>query len=351
MTPLFEILANLCFGAVCADHVLPVSHSMTQQQCEANAAQVVSAWTGTHREYTAKGQSCMSVAALAPKAAPVTEITPNHFVHFGKVEDVVGGSDGDVANTGFIIGADGVAVIDSGTTRFVGESLYLAVRQKTDLPIDWLILTHMHPDHILGAEVFQEAGAEVIGSENLNSAVGIRAESYVGNMRRLLGEKQVHGTKVILPTKAVSGTFEIDLGGRVLALANYKTAHTNNDLSVFDQTSSTLWTGDLAFLEHVPALDGSINGWIDVLEALTKMDARAIIPGHGRFVADHPDGLQPTLSYLKALRLEVREALAKGENLATTASHAGSGLKADWQMFDSFNARNATNAYVELEWE
>jgi len=351
MTPLFEVLASLCFGALCADHVLPTPLPLSQPQCEAQASSVVEQWIKAHPDYTAKGQSCVSATALQDRAADVIETAPGHFVHFGQVEEVVAGTQGDVANTGFIIGADAVAVIDAGTTRFVGESLYLAVRRQTDLPIRWLILTHMHPDHILGAEVFVEAGAEVIGSEDLTAAIAIRAESYVANMTRFLGEAVMHGTSVILPTRSVSDVTDIDLGQRVLSLTTHPTAHTNNDLTVLDAASQTLWTGDLVFLEHVPALDGSINGWISVLEGLAQTKAAAMVPGHGRLVAGHPNGLWPTLVYLRALRDEVRTALKDGESLQSAISFVGVGLQADWQMFDAFNARNATNAYVELEWE
>jgi len=351
MTPLFEIVASLCFGTLCADHVLPVANPMTQPQCQVHAPDVVRNWLGVHPGYTSKGATCLAATMLKDRAAEVTETAPGHFVHFGQVEDVGPGTFGDAANTGFIIGADAVAVIDSGTTRFVGEALYLAVRQQTNLPIRWLILTHMHPDHILGAEVFQEAGATLIGSDKLQTAIAIRAESYVANMQRLLGDAVTHGTNVVLPTQKVTGRQEIDLGNRTLTLMAYPTAHTNNDLSVLDQQSNTLWTGDLVFLEHVPALDGSINGWIDTLEGIAQTSADKIVPGHGRLVSTNPEGLQPTLAYLRALRQEVRTALEIGESLQTAIRHVGAGLQGDWQMFDAFNARNATNAYVELEWE
>lgn len=351
MTPLFEIVASLCFGTLCADHVLPVPIPMTQTQCQARAPDVVDGWIEKHPGYTTNGQTCVAVQTLAHRAADVTETSAGHFVHFGQVEQVGPGSIGDAANTGFIIGRDAVAVIDAGTTRFVGEALYLAVRQQTDLPIRWLILTHMHPDHILGSDVFQEAGATLIGSASLQAAIAIRAEAYVANMQRLLGADVMHATTVVLPTSAVSTTRKIDLGDRVLTLAAYPTAHTNNDLTVHDPVADTLWMGDLVFLQHVPALDGSINGWIAVLEDLAKTGVGAIVPGHGRLVAPHPDGLQPTLEYLRSLRAATRLALENGESLQTAIRHVGADLQGDWQMFNAFNARNATNAYVELEWE
>ncbi|WP_386630103.1 quinoprotein relay system zinc metallohydrolase 2 [Sulfitobacter geojensis] len=351
MTSFFEIIASLCLGTLCVDHVLPVSQPMTQAQCEASAPEVVDRWLTAHEGYSSDGKTCVAVTELQGKAAEVTEISPGQFVHFGAVEDIRPGTLGDVANTGFIIGTDAVAVIDAGTTRLIGEALYLAVRQQTDLPIRWLILTHMHPDHILGSEVFQEAGASLIGSDRLKTAIAIRAESYVANFKRLLGDAVVHGTKVVLPDASVDGTRDIDLGDRVLTLATYPTAHTNNDVTALDHKSNTIWMGDLVFLQHVPALDGSVNGWISVLEDMAKSSVAKIVPGHGRLVALHPDGLLPTRDYLKALRQEVRAALKHGESLQTAIRHVGKDLQSDWQFFDAFNARNATNAYIELEWE
>ncbi|MHA6261795.1 quinoprotein relay system zinc metallohydrolase 2 [Arenibacterium sp. CAU 1754] len=351
MSPIFEIIASLCLGAVCADRVLPTPMVMDEPTCEARAEQVVAEWLTTHPGLTAQGQSCQRIETLSDRAAEVQSIGPGQFVHFGQVEDVVPGTQGDVANTGFIIGTDAVAVIDAGTTRAVAEALYLAVRQQTDLPIRWVMITHMHPDHVLGAEVFREAGAEVIGSVRLRLALANRAESYMGNMERLLGPEVMLGTQVVLPDDGVDGTRDINLGGRVLTLQTYPTAHTTNDMSVLDRSSDTLWMGDLAFLEHTPALDGSINGWIGVLEGLIETKVQQIVPGHGRMVAMHPDGLRPTLAYLRALRAETRAALAAGESLQTALKHLGMDLGDQWQLFEQFNPRNATNAYVELEWE
>ncbi len=351
MTPIFEILASLCLGAICTEHVLPVPTPMSRVQCEQGADATVERWLAAHPGYSASGRSCQPLEALADRAATMTEYAPGGYVHFGKVQELGPGSDGDLANTGFIIGRDAVAVIDAGTTRRLGEALYLAIRSRTDLPIRWMIVTHMHPDHVLGAEALREAGARIVGHEKLAEALSIRAGPYLANMRRLLGDEVMQATAVAMPDRVIGQAEEIDLGGRILRLTSHPTAHTNNDLTVLDVAADTLWTGDLVFLEHVPALDGSINGWISVLEEMSQQDVGFIVPGHGRLVAPHPDGLGPILAYLTALRREVREALVSGESLQTAIRHVGADLQGDWQVFDAFNARNATNAYVELEWE
>ena len=128
MTPIFEILASLCLGAICADRVLPTPTVMSQTQCQTRAPDRVAEWIMAHPGYVARGHSCQPLAALRARAATVSQYAPGGYVHFGQIEDVGPGTTGDVANTGFIIGRDAVAVIDAGSTRNLGEALYLAIR-------------------------------------------------------------------------------------------------------------------------------------------------------------------------------------------------------------------------------
>lgn len=348
---MFELLVTLCLGTVCAERVLPAPHVTTKAQCEASMTKHSATWTKVHEGYRIKGQRCVAIKTLGKRAAQVVETSPGHFVHQGRVEPVGPENAGDIANTGFIIGKSAVAVIDAGTSRKVAEALYIAVRRQTSLPIRYLILTHMHPDHTLGAEVFKEAGAQIIGAQTLPQALASRRDAYMTNLARLLGEAAFHGTRLVMPDRGVADAETIDLGGRDLQLRAYPTAHTNNDLTIYDETSATMWMGDLVFLEHTPALDGSIVGWIKLLRELKKNGVKFLVPGHGPARAAYPDGAKPTLDYLTALAAQTRKAIQAGESLNSAIKHLGQDLRGDWKEFDAFNPRNATSAYVELEWE
>lgn len=349
---IFELVVTLCLGDICQPRVVPnPAGAQSENSCKATADNRAQEWSAVFDNASIEDATCMPLEALADRAAQVVETAPGHFVHFGKVESVAEGSDGDVANTGFIIGQRGVAVIDSGTTRANGEALYLALRQQTALPVSALILTHMHPDHVLGASVFRDAGGSIISSAKLPLALAQRADGYLAGMDRLIGPDQTHGTVAVYPDITISAGMTFDLGNRVLDLEAYSTAHTDNDLTVLDRATSTMWMGDLVFLEHTPALDGSINGWIDNLSALSVLPVTYMVPGHGRLVATYHEGAEPTLDYLTAIRDETRTALAQGESLSEAIRHIGHSHASDWQMFEEFNPRNATSAYVELEWE
>ena len=122
------------------------------------------------------------------------------------------------------------------------------------------------------------------------------------------------------------------------------------DLTVLDVTSGTLFAGDLVFLRHLPVLDGSLRGWLAVLDDLARVHARRVVPGHGP-VADWPDGLEDQRRYLLRLAHDIRAAIKAGETIGVVASRAAEVERMRWELFDAGNARNATAAYAELEWE
>lgn len=351
------MVAVLCVAELCMERVLPQTEVMHEPVCQERLQIVVDDWLGAHEGYTLESASCQSLESLRDRAAAVTETAPGHFVHEGRVADFVPDSAGDLANTGFIAGSSGVAVIDSGTTRQVAEALYLAVRLSSTLPITHHIITHVHPDHSLGAEVFKEAGAEVIGSAGLRPAALNANPVFSDNLLRLLGPRAFHGTSPITPDRGIESAETINLGGRPLHLQAWPTSHTNSDLTVIDENSATIWMGDLAFLDHLPALDGSIVGWIQLLSRMAgspdgfEYSVSQMVPGHGKAPVEFPDGVVPTLGYLETLAAEVRQSISDGESLTEATKHIGKAQRGDWQLFDEYHLRNVTNAYVELEWE
>lgn len=336
------LLASFCLAAapeVCAERLLP-------GDCAPDRA---AAWTADRPGLVLGDSRC--VGASDVPALVMREVAPGVFVHEGAIALASPENGGDIANLGFVVGQDAVAVIDAGNTRAIGEALYAAIRQRTDLPVRWLVLTHMHPDHVFGAEVFREAGAQIVASERLAPALAARAESYTAALERQVGAPAALGSRLVLPDRPLSASETLDLGGRALALVPEPVAHTDNDLTVRDSLTGTWFLGDLVFDRHTPSLDGSATGWLDTLARLRAEPAPRVVPGHGRAVLDWPAGVEATAGYLAGLVAETRAALDAGESLGTAAEHVGSDLADDWQLFDEFNARNATTAYRELEWE
>ncbi|WP_439526786.1 quinoprotein relay system zinc metallohydrolase 2 [Roseovarius mucosus] len=343
---MFEIVLSLCLLAnpeTCETRLLPVGAADCAQAL-ARAEEIAPEWGDA---LLAGPFDCV---ARPESGIAFEEAAPGVYVHHGQVADVTPGNLGDVANIGFIIGEDSVAVIDAGGSRAVGEAVYLAVRQITEKPISHLILTHMHPDHVMGAEVLIEAGAQVVGHRKLGQALAARAETYETSFARLMGAGFI-GSRVPTVGEGIADRAEIDLGGRMLDLVAWETAHSESDVTVFDRQTATLFTGDLVFDAHSPALDGSVLGWLRVLEAMGAPAPARIVPGHGGPVLEWPEGVVDLRRYLEVLRDETRAAVSQGLRLGEAIETVGQSEAARWALFDLFHPRNVTAAFTELEWE
>ena len=154
----------------------------------------------------------------------------------------------------------------------------------------------------------------------------------------------------IPPTLLVDGTTKLDLGSRTLTVRAWPTAHSDNDLTVLDEQTGTLFAGDLVFLTHIPVLDGSIRGWLKVIDELGTLPAQRVVPGHGP-VSEWPAALADQRRYLEKLATDVRALVARGEPITVAADTAAASERSRWQLFDDYNARNATAAFSEIEWE
>ena len=273
---------------------------------------------------------------------------PGVYVHYGQQAEMTRANAGDVANLGFIVGARCVAVIDTGGSYAVGRALRRAIARVTATPVCYVINTHVHPDHVFGNSAFVEDRPDFIGHARLANAMRRRGPNYLNALQRELGDTAGQ-SQVILPTRSVAVTDELDLGGRILSLRAWKTAHTDTDLSVLDRTTATLWLGDLLFVGHVPVVDGSLRGFLAVLEELKTMRVDLAVPGHGRARA-WPAAVAPEEHYLRRLLADVRAAIKAKRTLAEAVAGIDDG-RGEWLLFDAFNKRNVTAAYAELEWE
>jgi quinoprotein relay system zinc metallohydrolase 2 len=249
-------------------------------------------------------------------------------------------------------------MIDSGGSPAVGRALLAALRRVSRLPVCYVINTHVHPDHVLGNSAFATAGEaqaapQFVGHHRLPAAMAARAPFYLNAMRRDF-DAEDRDAAFVPPTLTVQDVRELDLGNRVLELRAWPTAHTDNDLTVLDRRSRTLWLGDLVFVGHLPVLDGDLRGWREVLGRLQAQQPARAVPGHGPVILDWPAGMAPTATYLRQLEDEVRGALREGLGLAETVARLGSAdaasRTADWRLVDDFHRRNLTAAYAELEW-
>jgi len=290
---------------------------------------------------------------VRPQPLSMHQVAPGIHLQYGAQEEWMPANAGNVANVGFIVGSRCVAVIDSGGTPEVGRRLRAAVENVTPLPVCYVISTHAHPDHILGNVAFlgvPGGGPRFVAHARLAAALSRRDRAYrnvvLRDFRIALAPEAI-----VYPTLAVEGVLEIDLGGRLLQLRAWPTAHTDNDLTVLDRQTGTLFLGDLLFVGHIPVLDGRLVGWLAVMAELRGMDVSLAIPGHGPSGRDWPGMMAPQRAYLESLQRETRAAIKRKMTIAQAVEQVGRPVAPEWLLAELFHRRNVTAAYAELEWE
>ncbi len=293
---------------------------------------------------------CLPARRLQASDIP-RKVAPGIYVRQGVHELMTADNGGHIANLGWVVGEEAVAVVDTGSSLMEGRALRAAIRAVTDLPIRYVVATHVHPDHLFGHAAFLEDEPTFIGHRKLPAALDQRGSFYLDNLMESLGEL-AEGTEVVMPDLLVEDVLDIDLGNRRLTLQAHATAHTDNDLTVLDQTSGTLFAGDLLFMERCPVIDGSLLGWVNVIDDIDEIGAKTVVPGHGPAHASLPGAFEAQTRYLATVRDSVRAFIADN-GLIEDAVRALplENEKQQWALFDDTHGRNISAAYAELEWE
>ena len=303
------------------------------------------------RRHALIGGACLCCLPAAARATDgkIVEVAPGIFMRRGVDEDATAANLDAIANIGFVVGRDSVLVTESGGSLADGQWLRQAIKAATDKPIRYVVLTHVHPDHFFGAGAFTPDDPVFIGHAKLKAALELRGDFYRQRLVDILGAERTG--PVVLPTRVIEDTGEIDLGDRVVTLKAHGPAHTLCDLSMIDRASGLLLPSDLLFVKRVPSIDGSLLGWLKELSALKAMGAAKAVPGHGPLVVDLATAAGDLERYLTALRDGVRAEIAANGSIENAVKTVGQAERGHWLLFEDYHARNVIAAYKELEWE
>ncbi len=237
------------------------------------------------------------------------------------------------ANGGFVIGDDGVAVIDSFASASAARELLTEIQQRTKLPIKFVINTHYHGDHVGGNGVFADAGASILAHRNV--LTWIHAENL-----RLIGDNAPQSIKTMIQGLTRPSVLYIDgvnlyLGEREIQV-RFLPGHTGGDSVVFVPDAGVAFAGDLLWRNTVPNIvDGTTPAWIATLDTLAKTNAQyTFIPGHGD-VANARDVIA-FRDYLGALRTLVGDVQRQGKSGVALVEAVLPTLKKNYGQWDFF---------------
>lgn len=289
-----------------------------------------------------------SVFAVSP--LPADRIAPGVYVIPAPLAETSPANRGHVVNTGFIVGKDGVIVIDSGANRRHGEAILATIRRVTSRPVRMVINTHPHPQNVLGNSAFAQAGTTILASAATRQAMEQRCERCVRTLTESIGADAMRGTAIRLPERTVAATERIEIAGRALQLFHFGHGHTEGDLLVWDEASGVLFGGDLVYRDQVPHLaEADTRGWLAALERLGALDFRILVPGRGP-VGD-AQVVTRMRQYLADLRQRVGEAYANGLSADEAIVFADLPGFAGWQGYAVRHGINVQHVYFELERE
>jgi quinoprotein relay system zinc metallohydrolase 2 len=292
---------------------------------------------------------CQPGRLRADTPAAFKEVAQDIYIRRGIDQNATASNQDAIANIGFIVGDDAVLVTDAGGSLADGRALRRAIHAATAKPVRYVLLSHIHPDHIFGAGAFLEDHPTFIGHHGLRESLAARGGFYQSHLNEILGPGRAG--PIVRPTLPVNDALELDLGHRRLTMRAHAPAHTSTDVSLLDHKTGTLLPADLLFVRRSPSLDGSLNGWIAQLPALAALRPARAVPGHGPVTVDFPRAAADLSRYLTALRDETRAAIKAGRDIQAATATIGQSERANWLLFDDYNPRNAIEAYKELEWE
>ncbi len=279
------------------------------------------------------------------------EVADKIYVHFGFQEDANKINKGDISNIGFIVGDKSILVIDTGGTPSIGEALYKKINDISNLPISYVVITHSHPDHYFGTNIFINESIDIIGHSKLQRSLDANFEFYKNLQLVNTRDQSVKEFKNFEITKFVNvdKNLTIDLGNRIVEIKAWQSGHTDNDLSIFDKKTKTLWTENI-FVRRTPSIRASVKGWKKNLEETNKMDINLIIPGHGP-VKKKNEALEPMLSYFNRLIDNTRKFHKNNLSLSKAIETFPSKNLENWLLYNIYHPSNITKVYTELEWE
>jgi glyoxylase-like metal-dependent hydrolase (beta-lactamase superfamily II) len=274
-------------------------------------------------------------------------------------------NEGHTSNAGFVVTDGGVVVFDALGTPALGYRLLQRIREVTDQPVERVVISHYHADHVYGLQAFKEhAGDPPVWAqrETLGYAGGNRASQGEDAERRLEQRREAlfpwvdENTYIVMPDHTFAGDASFEVGGVSFQLKHMGPAHAPGDSIMLVKDYGVLFSGDVIYKGRVPFLDSpqtDTRHWLEGLRALSQMDPkpRFVIPGHGEPSADIDAALKLTREYIQYVRDVMGKAVADFVPFDQAYAQADWSRYSDLPAFDASNRGNAYRIYLELEAE
>jgi cyclase len=257
---------------------------------------------------TAIAAAAVSAQSNSPMPFTLHEVGPGVWA---AIDNPAAKSERSGANAGFVIGSDGVLVIDTFENAAAAKVLLDQIRQKTNLPIRFVVNTHYHLDHVAGNNIFIAAGATVLAQDNVRAWERTENKKFFGPKITAAQTQMVESLG--LPSITYKDGITLYLGSREVIVRSLP-GHTGGDSALFIPDANVVFTGDLFWCHTLPNLiDASTKPWVETLDMMIQHHpAATFVPGHGE--VGHVQDVTDFRGYLSDLRADIAQAQASGKS-------------------------------------
>lgn len=262
-------------------------------------------------------------------------------------------------NTGIIIGDDAVMVIDTQATPVMAQDVIRRIREVTDKPIKYVVMSHYHAVRVLGASAYMaEGGEQIIASRDTYDLVVERGEfdkaSEIGRFPRLFQNVESVPDGLTWPTMTFEGKMSIWLGQLEVQLIQLGRGHTKGDTVAWIPSEKILFSGDLVEFDATPyAGDAYFKDWPQTLDNVAALQPEKLVPGRGAALTTPEQvqaGLSGTRDFIKDLYESVQAGAAAGKDLRAVYEETFAKLSpkyGHWVIFNHCMPFDVTRAYDE----
>jgi glyoxylase-like metal-dependent hydrolase (beta-lactamase superfamily II) len=259
---------------------------------------------------------------------------------------------GFMNNPAFIVGDDGVVVVDPGSSLQVGEMLLERIGQVTDKPVVAVFNSHIHGDHWLGNQAIRARYPDVpiYGHERVGPKIVAGVGTQWVQLMLDMTQKATAGTRIVKPDHPVSDGDVIDAAGLTFRIFNNDKAHTDTDIMLLVEEKQVMFLGDNAGHERILRLEGgSFRGNVAALETALQTGAKVFIPGHGPTAGTEAASLYR--DYLQTVYATVAAGYSEGKADFEIRPDLLPKLDAwkGWEGFDNLLGAHISAAYLEAE--
>ena len=295
----------------------------------------------------------LALAATGASAADLLlkpiRIAPDVYAVIGDLGGQTYANEGLNSNLGFVVGTDGVLIVNAGPSTRVAQALHAAVKQITPKPIKWVVNVNAQSHYWLGNDYFKRLGIPILAHSAANRQMQDMGAGQLQATQTLLKEKAA-ATALAYPSELIGDSRTLQLGKTRIDILHFGSAHTAGDLVLWLPAQKILFAGDIVFTQRLLAVIpvGDSGGWVKAFDQSMALKPRIIVPGHGQ-PTDVQTATRDTRDYLQHLRNAAQAVLAKNGSLQDAVDKTDQSKFKHLVNFDLLSRRNMNQVFTEME--